>query len=56
MTSASTQTELLKAEAAVQTLIYGKCLGLAPGAEVGGKLTCIRYAHVEDLLQQVTVL
>ncbi|KAK4827437.1 hypothetical protein QYF61_017994 [Mycteria americana] len=53
---ASTQTELLKGEAAVQTSGCRKCLHLSPGAGTGGRPACKRCAQVEDLLQQVAVL
>jgi len=50
----STQMELLKGEAAVQTSDCGKCLDLSPGA--GGRPVCRRCAQVEDLLQQTAEL
>ena len=48
---ASTQTELLKGEAAVQTSGCGKCQDFRAGT--GGRAACKRCAQVEDLLQQV---
>lgn len=56
MTNASIHKELLKEEASVQMVVCGKCLDLAPGVEESGKLTCIRCAKVEDLLQEITEL
>lgn len=44
-----------KEEASVQIFICGKCQDLAHGAEMSGKLTCVRCAQVEDL-QQLTEL
>lgn len=39
----------------MQTMVCRKCLHLSAGAEVSGKLTCVRCAQVEDL-QQLTEL
>lgn len=41
---------MLKGGEAVQIVICGKCLDLAPGAEVRGKLAYVRCAQVQDLL------
>ena len=56
MADASTQTELLKGEAAVQTSDCRQCLDLSPGAGTGSRPACKRCAQVEDLLQQVAEL
>jgi len=52
----STQMELLKGEAAVQTSDCRNCLDLSSGAGTGSRPACKRCAQVEDLLQQVTEL
>lgn len=48
---ASTQTELLRGEGAVQASDCWKCLNLLPGT--GSGPACQRCAQVEDLLQMV---
>jgi len=53
---ASTQMELLKGEAAVQTSNFSKCLDLSPGAGTGSRPVCKRCTQVEELLQQVAEL
>lgn len=53
--SVSTQTELLKGEAAAQTADSRQCLDLSPGAGTG-RPACKRCAQVEDLLQRVAEL
>lgn len=49
---ASTQTELPRSEAAVQTSGCWKCPGLSPGAGTGSRIACQRCAQKEDFLQQ----
>ena len=53
---ASTQTELLKGEAAVQASGCRMCPDLSPGAGTGSRPACKRCAQVEDILQQVAEL
>ena len=54
--NASTQKDLLKGQAAVQTSDCRKCLDPSPEAGTGSRPACNRCAQVEDLLQQVTEL
>lgn len=53
VTSASTQTEMLKKEASVRILLFRKHLELAPGAEKSSNLAYISCAQVEDLIRQL---
>jgi len=53
---ASTQTKLLKGEAALLTSDCRKHLDLPPGAGTGGRPAYKSCAQVEDFLQQVAEL
>lgn len=53
---ASTQMELLRGQAAVQTSDSWKCLDLSPGAGTGSTPACKGCALVEDLPHQVVEL
>ena len=54
--NASTQTEMLKGDATVQTSDCRKCLDLSPVAGTGSRPACKSCATVEDLPQQVAEL